>query len=672
MHRWQLAGWLTIALGVSACVEPAVQGPTPLMRFEVDDEPYAAPFPSEHLRSADGALDLSALPRGRTRIVEQIHQALVDARGFGTTSAVHLSLEAPLDAASLPSGIVDASDAVVQLIAVEGPDAALRGERAPIRLFFQQDAGPYGGDNVLSALPVQGVPLRSDTLYALVVRRGLRTPEGTLFAAAPQMHTLAGGRVPAGLSESAGIAYRTAYEALDDLGIAPDEVLGMAVFRTADPVAVLRRAAETTDLVLSPSAPFAPAEVFDDYCVFHTTLGVPVYQGGEPPYSTEGGAWRWSSDRRLELDHEEEANLVVTLPRRPMPAEGFPITVLVRTGAGGDRPLVDRGPRAIAGGPAIAPGNGPAQDFARVGWAGISMDGPHGGLRNVSGADEQFLVFNITNPTALRDNLRQSALELVLLARSLDRLRIDATSCPGLETAAVRFDTRHVALMGHSMGASIAPLAAAFEPLYGSLILSGAGASWLENILHKLRPVPTRPLAETLLGYTRLGFTLTEADPVLNLLQWAGEEADAAVYAPLLLRDAAPGQERHVLMFQGIVDTYIPPPVANPLTLALGLDLAGPALDRDTPELASFESVLSVLPLRGRSEIAYPAVGNLDPHGRPVTAVVAQHWGDAVEDGHEAMWQTEPPRAQFRCFLATSVSADAPSVPDPSTPTACP
>ena len=46
--------------------------------------------------------------------------------------------------------------------------------------------------------------------------------------------------------------------------------------------------------------------------------------------------------------------------------------------------------------------------------SGITSDGPHGGARTVSGGDEQLLIFNITNPPAMRDNIRQSALELVL------------------------------------------------------------------------------------------------------------------------------------------------------------------------------------------------------------------------------------------------------------------
>lgn len=658
-------GSTILVLACSGCVEPLPPAPAPRMDFLERSTPFAAPFPSEHLRREDGSIDLAVLPEGeRIAIVRQIHAALGDLAGFGTTSGVHLAFEAPLDPSSLPAGIVRDADALVSLVVI-GEGDPHRGERAPIRVFFAEEGGPFGDENVLTALPVQGMPLRPGSLYALVVRRGLRTKDGAPFARARALDALAAGLAPEGLVGPGLDAYREAYAALPSVGIDPASVLGMAVFRTQDPLDAMRRAAASVEERLSPSAPFEARETFERFCVFETTMDVPVYQEGTPPYSTEGGAWRWR-DGRLDLVRREEANLVVTLPRRPMPLGGFPLVVLVRTGAGGDRPLVDRGPRAVAGGPAIAPGTGPARDFAEVGWAGLQMDGPHGGRRNVTGGDEQFLVFNIQNPTALRDNLRQSALELILLARSLAELRIDASACEGLNEPAARFDVSRVALMGHSMGASIAPLAAAFEPTYRALVLSGAGASWIENVLHKERPIATRPVAEGLLGYARIRRRLEADDPVLNLLQWAGEEADAAVYAPRLVLEAPSGAARHVLVFQGIVDSYIPPPVANALTLALGADLAGAALDRDEARLSRFESVLDLLPLREARARSYPVSGNVDAGSQAVTVVVTQHREDGIEDGHEAFWQTEPPRAQLRCFLQTLLDRAPPVVAEPS------
>ncbi|MDQ3037330.1 MAG: hypothetical protein M3Y87_33355, partial [Myxococcota bacterium] len=478
---------------------------------------------------------------------------------------------------------------------------------------------------------------------------------------------LAAGHAPAGMSAPAHAAFVTAIDALGTLGIAPERIVGMTTFRTGDPLAVMRRAVETTDVRFAPA--LTAREVFDTYCVFEGSVPMPVFQQGEPPYSTEGGGWALDSTGTPVLQHEEDARLWITVPRGEMPAAGFPTTMLVRTGAGGDRPLVDRGVRDASGEP-IAPGSGPALELARVGFAGVSVEGPHGGSRNTSGSDEQFLVFNIQNPIALRDNLRQSALELVLLARALESVSLDASSCTGLTTAAgdglVRFDTSRLALMGHSMGASIAPLAAAFEPRFGALILSGAGGSWIENVVHKEQPIATRPAAEAMLRYTAIRRTLTVDDPALGLLQWAGESADAQVYARLLVDAPELGGARHVLMFQGIVDHYILPPIANALSLSLAVDLAGPGLDATTAALDAYTPLEALLPLRARAAIGLPASGNFATDAGPrVTAVVTQHPEDGVEDGHEAMFQTDAPKAQYRCFLRTFGRGEMPIVPDP-------
>jgi hypothetical protein len=45
-----------------------------------------------------------------------------------------------------------------------------------------------------------------------------------------------------------------------------------------------------------------------------------------------------------------------------------------------------------------------------------------------------------------------------------------------------------------------------------------------------------------------------------------------------------------------------------------------------------------------------------------VTAVVSQFPGDGIEDGHEVVFQTDPPKHAYRCFLLGLV-AGLPRVP---------
>src|SRR6185503_15965032 len=113
-----------------------------------------------------------------------------------------------------------------------------------------------------------------------------------------------------------------------------------------------------------------------------------------------------------------------------------------------------------------------------------------------------------------------SALELTLLADALPAITFDAHDCPGAGAAPAAFDGAHLALMGHSMGAWIAPLALAFQPSFGATILSGAGGSYIANVMDKIKPVEVRPLAEALLDFDMDNRSLDAHDPALTFVEW--------------------------------------------------------------------------------------------------------------------------------------------------------
>lgn len=622
---------------------------------------FSAPFPGEHRRHDDGTVDLTGYPNPRNNDYARQLIALAEARdGFALTGASYFSLTGEIDPATLPTMRESVgADASAFLVSVD--DGALA-RRIPVAVSFQRDAGMYGARHLLAIRPVQGFVLRPDALYVAVLTRSIRDLRGHPIEPSPTVTQLLEGQSPSALSAGALDAFRRAIDALRAQGVSLSAIAGLTAFRTGNPTRVMERFREhaLTLPALTPSERFARTDVFDTFCVYQSAFSMPVYQRGEPPYASAGGEWTVDARGVPAVQRMERARVVVSVPRRAMPAAGYPVVLFSRTGGGGDRPLIDRGVRASNGGPAIAPGTGPALEFARAGWAGISPDGPHGGTRNASGGDEQLLVFNFGNLAAMRDNLRQSALELVLTARALPSLRIDTRDCPGA-AAESRFDTSQLALMGHSMGASIAPLAVAFEPGFRALLLSGAGASWTENVIFKQRPLAVRPLADVLVGYAGTGRTLRADDPLLNLLQWAGEPADAQVFNRYVIDEAPSMQPRHVLMMQGIVDHYILPSIANAASLSLGLDLGGDALDRSTPELASFAPIDSLLELNGRSALALPLAANRAARGANVTAVLTQTREDGVEDGHEVAFQTVSARRQYRCFLE-GLAAGRPAV----------
>ncbi|MCA9539967.1 MAG: hypothetical protein KC620_13815 [Myxococcales bacterium] len=620
------------------------------MDFTLSDGFFAAPFPDVSRRPPGRPPQLAGLPNpAAVPLIETLRAELMaTANGWSVSGAIFFSLTDALDPASLPdvsASVTDDASAFVLPLTVEGP-------RTPIRARYEADGGPLGAPHFVSLLPYQGFPLAEGTLYAAVLTTALRGADGLPLPCSPVVAEIYDGQSVSGLDDTAWSTWRQALIRLAERGVPPERIAGLAVFSTGAPTHQMTDArADALEAMPAPAAPPELTEVQDDFCVYTGTIEMPTWQQGAPPFATEGGAWAWE-DGHLVLQGHEEANLVLTVPRHPMPEAGYPLVVFSRTGGGGDRPLVDRGFRPAHDAPPEEPGSGPARHFARAGFAGLSIDGPHGGRRNITGGDEQFLIFNINNPAALRDNIRQSALELVLAAHLIDALTVDLSTCPGAEGPALRFDHDHLALMGHSMGATIAPLAFAVEPRFGALLLSGAGGSWLENVVHKISPIATAPLAQGLLRYGLR--ELHSNDIALTLLQWAGEAADPPLYG-------AAARDRHVLMMQGIVDTYILPPMANTESLALGLDLAGPALDATEPRLAAFEGLESLLPLAGHAALAWPVRGNGE---RGATRVVTQNRQGPVEDGHEVVFQTPGPKAQYEHFLSTWLTG-TPEVPAP-------
>jgi hypothetical protein len=267
---------------------------------------------------------------------------------------------------------------------------------------------------------------------------------------------------------------------------------------------------------------------------------------------------------------------------------------------------------------------------------------------------------------ALRDNVRQSAVELSLWVNIAASLTVDVSACPGATTPGgepASFNVGMMALMSHSMGSTISPLTLAFEPRYRAAILSGAGGSWIDNVIYKEMPINVRPVVQALLEMPST-YDFGEGDPILNMFQWAAEAADAPVYDSRTVHHPVDAPARNILKVQGIVDHYILPPICNTTSLSLGLDLAGPALDATNPALASYTPLGQVIDLSGRSQIGLPAAGNvITADGGVVTAVVTQHPSDGIEDGHEVIFQTDPPKHEYVCLLQSLAAGHTPYIP---------
>lgn len=620
---------------------------------------YDAPWPSDDLSDAKGQVALTGFPNpDKVALIDQALQ-MIQARndGFANAGAIFLPLTAALTPTALPDLLQSTQPSATVYVMGLTPLSPDYRKRVPVRVHYQVDGGPFGAPHLLTVLPLQGRPLRPGALYMAVVLRAAGGAQR--LGVSPHMAALASNRAVAGLTGKAAAAYAQALTTLDAVGTPREEVAGLAVFTTGKPTADSLAAAQqvSAQALPKPDQPLTKIEEHADFCVYSGTITLPDFQSGAPPYSATGGGWQFDAAGTLIQQKTVKCALFATVPKSKMPPAGYPTAVFVRTGGGGDRPLIDRGTQPATGAPALQAGEGPARYFARAGYVGLQIDGPLGGLRNLTQGDEQFLVFNVLNPTSLRDTIRESALELALFARIAQQLQFSIADCPGTVSPQLQVDVSHLALMGHSTGAWIAQIAMALQPLYGALILSGSGGSYIENVLWKKKPLDVLPLAEGLLGFVARERVLTAFDPALTLVQWAAEPSDPQVYAQPILDGAQSSiSQRHVLMQQGIVDHYIMPPIANGTTLAFGLDLAGSALDGKTPELvqAKLQPLAYYLPQVQRGQIDYPVQGNRKTlWGGAQTAVVAQHQEDGLQDGHETVFQTTAAKLQYQCFLQT-------------------
>jgi hypothetical protein len=408
-------------------------------------------------------------------------------------------------------------------------------------------------------------------------------------------------------------------------GDALDRAVGAAVFRTQDPTTGLAAIAAQLDGMQAPG-PDAVGELLDplpaesgSYTALEGSYGTPIYQQGMTPYGSSGGDIRFDDDGEPVMATTLALRFVLAIPDGPVPDAGYPV-VLYHHGTGGDAASFVR--------------DGTAEQLAQVGVASIGIDAPVHGQRRPAGVDPTLLFFNINNVLALRDNIRQGAVDLLVLERFVAAFDLPAGTSPTGEP--IRFDPDAIFAMGHSQGGLTLPLMLPFARYVRGAMLSGAGASITSSILYKTSPVDIPALAR---GFLALApdEPLDLFHPVMALVQAFSDSADAVNYAPHYYRwPGARGLD--LWATQGLLDRDAPPEVTDALVTAIGMSPVGP-----TPR------PVEGLMLRGIEGLDYPASGNLEAADGTFTAVYSQY----PDDGHFLIFENPDAEAQLRHFFET-------------------
>lgn len=610
---------------------------------------FDAPFPIGYRLRDDGGLAVGDFPNpGRNALVGRVLDALQTSHnGFGTTAGIFLRFDHPLDPASLPASSQASLDPAsgVFLLDVD-PTSPGRGARVPVRVAFKRDEETYSPPNTLVLLPEPGFALRPDTLHAAVVLDAVRDAWGRPLGTPDALARLRAGAAPDG-PHAARLAadFAPLWAALDAAAVDRSRVRAATVFRTGDP---FREMDALRAFVAARPRPAATGlrtlRDHETLCVVEGAVTVPLFQRGARPFATDG-AIAWDAAGAPVMVGEESVRFALTIPKRAAPASGVPLLFYAAGQGGAYTQAVDRGTAAEEAG--AVQGRGPSLYLASVGVATVSIEAPLVGPREPTGNTSGLAFFNVSNPLAFRDNTRQAAIDFSSLVRMAEGLAVDPSLCRAAAPAGgdpIRFDPARFYFYGHSTGATVGALVLGVEPGIRAGLLSGAGGSWLYNLSIKFEPLPIAAAVRLLLRYEGAD-QVDVFDPVLNLAQTLWEPTEAINWAGRWARDArGPGAApRDVMIVEGVVDGYFPPPAVNALAIAA----------RAEPLTPTVEDTLGVaVGWVGGHARAPGFSGNLVVgSGARVTAGVVQHAAPAGFSGHYVPFELPGPKYQYRCFF---------------------
>lgn len=348
----------------------------------------------------------------------------------------------------------------------------------------------------------------------------------------------------------------------------------------------------------------------------------------------------------------------LAIPTAPMPPSGYPVIVL-QHGLGSSRHwimtlanvLCAKG-WAVAAIEAVTFGarardpryqNDKTTDYQ--GGPGVTYNGPDGiadkddtGARNGS-----FDFFGgLKNVGALRDQLRQSAVDIAELVRMLD----NAPDLSPLSTGATapKLDMSKLAYVGDSLGAIEGALASTLEPRLSTVVLNVLGGGLLLEVATNSPTMSLMVSAAAGLNFGIRGGIYDEGSPFIALGQTLLEPGDPLVYAPWLVRSPlASGPlasgPRNLLQFEVLFDELLPNEANEAFARAAGMGLALPNVGSNAgiTDLKNPDGAVRRVPLPDIAPDAAGDITNTPEAGH--TAVVVQlgpsvHGSNIVESYH--------------------------------------
>lgn len=646
--------------------EPAAAPPLVSAYFYVNDDAglFDAPFPIEHMRRADGTIRFDRMSNEDNAFLGAMYisQANEMTIGFSRNAAVFFRFDGAIAPDNLPPAWADSlqPDSTVFLVNIE-TGSAHYGERVPITAYWQPDMDGYHQRFLLALLPFQGVALAEGELYAAVVLRALGDLNGRPLAVNPTFAAALQGQWASGdFTALDAPAFAKLSTFLNDTGIDPETIAVATAFRTAQPVKQMVALRNTVNALADPEATFITmiAE-YADYYVIEGWFRMPIFQDGSPVYWTSGGRIHFDANGNPILVWWQKVRFAVSIPKSTMPAGGWPLLFYSPGQGGSYTEIFDRSPTS-----AHDPGEGPGKLFAQRGISCLGIEAPLTGPRHPLNSATGIEFHNPYNLAAFTDNVRQAAVEYTYLIKLARILQLDPTLAPLADpggASAFTFDPSQFFFWGHGTGAAIGHLVLAVEPGFRAGMLSGGGASTIDDLIDGQKPEPYGVILKWLLG----AHDFNAYHPLTTLFETATDTSEAANFDPHWIgAPLASATSKDVLLIAGDPDSAVPAERITAMEIAAGVDLAGDEIIPDT--------IATLQALSGRGQVSLPAEGNLTVAGQRFTGVVLQYQAAGSADGHFVAFEQNAPRYQYTCFFRNIVATGHAIVPAPNNDVSAP
>lgn len=645
---------------LTACSDPA----TTVVMTASDELPAydSAPFPTDALREGDHLGTLTGLDKLVERNGHVVAAHLAGLDGFGLRPLVEFPITGAIDPETL------AGNAIV--LELES--------RREVAMQWRFDAAR----NVIQGRPVSGELLREGTAHVAFLTTGVLDAGGAPLAPSGALDDLDG-----------HARWRTTAAALKSID--RDDIAGFTLFTTQNATAPLVAARDVLATLAPSTLVFPdPGIIFNSTAELDTVIGTATRATTGP----RSGLERWGNDNPTGIAHDhvgvigsgvmtsarfrrpdngtndaedetftnppslialEDIPVTFILPNTPMPAAGYPV-IIYGHGLGASRdqllsfaePLTSRG-YAVVGIDMAGHGSRylATDQLANMNHQLAAFSGQNSardGFGDTTGQVTQFDFFEgFLGVSAVRDSIRQSALDLSRLTQLIRRPDLDLSALAGPGAAVPTLDTTRIAYLGESFGTVVGTVFASIEPNIGLFVLDVPGGGILDTIFPASPEIaaPAMPVIEAV--YLNL-LPLDQWNPLIGLMQAVIDGADPLSYAPHVFADrftiaGAPLPPRSIVAIEVIGDQVLCNAGTDALAQGLELDVLAPSL-----EIPS-----------GLAEIASPAAGNRGGH----TAVLVQY----APATHGGNWSSEQGTLKYMPGFPFDGEQRFPKLPKPVT-----